>query len=114
VPGVSEQAGQGQVHTYTVEVEDGVEFTDGDRAFATAPGQLDPLGRVAVRRVDSGTPDLRISLASQETARRLCGFDIPYDTSCFLRARPGHVVLNAARWERGALSLQGDIGRYRR
>lgn len=121
VPGTSEQVGQGQLTTYTIEVEDGITFTDGETAFATAvqatlshPKSWTGSGRIALRRIDTGTPDLRVTLASQATARRLCGFDIPYDTSCFLRAKPGHVVLNAARWERGALSFQGDIGQYRR
>jgi hypothetical protein len=121
VPGTSEQIGQGQLTTYTVEVEDGIVFTDGDTAFATTvqatlshPKSWTGTGVTALRRIDTGSPDLRVTLASQATARRLCGFDIPYDTSCFLRAKPGHVVLNAARWERGAQSFQGDIGQYRR
>ncbi|WP_439659502.1 DUF3152 domain-containing protein [Lentzea sp. HUAS TT2] len=121
VPGTSEQIGQGRLSTYTVEVENDIVFTDGDTAFGTVvqatlshPKSWTATGSTALRRIDTGTPELRVTLASQATARRLCGFDIPYDTSCFLRAKPGHVVLNAARWERGAQSFQGDIGQYRR
>ncbi|MCE7004590.1 DUF3152 domain-containing protein [Kibdelosporangium philippinense] len=121
VPGTSDQVGTGKVHSYTVEVEDAIEFTDGERAFAgvvqatlSHPKSWIGSGAVALRRVETGTPDLRVTLASQATARRLCGFAIPYDTSCFLRAKPGHVVLSAARWERGAHAFHGDIGQYRR
>lgn len=121
VPGVSDTVGRGRLSTYTVEVENGIRLTDGEDAFARAvqatlshPKSWTGSGRTALRRVDAGTPNLRVTLASQATARSLCGFDIPFDTSCFLRDSPGHVVLNAARWERGAHAFQGDIGRYRR
>jgi len=120
VRGTSDRVGQGEEFTYVIEVEDGIDLTDGEDAFATVveatlshPYSWIGSGQVALRRIDTGTPDLRISLASQQTARTECGFAIRYDTSCFLRTT-GQVVLNAARWERGALAFQADIGRYRR
>lgn len=122
VPGTSPVVGAGtQLVRYGVQVEDGVVLPDGDQAFARTvtatlshPRGWSANGRLRLERVDRGPVDLQIVIASRDTARDLCGFDIPYDTSCFRGGTPGRVVLNTARWERGALSFQGDIGQYRR
>ncbi|MCK0091071.1 DUF3152 domain-containing protein [Rhodococcus sp. F64268] len=123
VPGVTEQAGFGerQVFTYTVEIEDGVDTTayGGDDAFAKMVDETlaDPRSwtadrAFAFRRVDSETPDFRISLTSQITLRQFCGFDIELEGSCF---NPGveRVFVNEPRWIRGAVAFDGDIGSYR-
>ncbi|AHH95414.1 DUF3152 domain-containing protein [Kutzneria viridogrisea] len=118
VPGTSGQVGTGKLTTYSVEVEDGFTPSGGDAAFAQMVQQTlsNPKswiggGKIAVRRVDSARPDLHIRLASQQTTRgkSVCGFDIPYDTSC----RIGDAVyLNDARWELGAVSFQGNMLLY--
>ncbi|ONI85111.1 hypothetical protein ALI22I_29220 [Saccharothrix sp. ALI-22-I] len=102
--------------TYTVEVEDGVVLPHGDDSFAAVVDHAlrHPrgwVGRYAFRRVGGDVePELRIRLTSQETARTLCGFELPYDTSC----RMGPVVhLSTARWFRGAHTYGGDLGGYR-
>ncbi|MCS7482021.1 DUF3152 domain-containing protein [Umezawaea endophytica] len=117
VPGSGEAVGDGLVQTFSVEVEDGVRPADGDPAFGRAVEQAlgDPRGwtadgEVALRRVDVEEPALRIRLTSQETARALCGFELPYDTSCRI---DDAVYLSAARWVRGAKAFD-DLGEYRR
>ncbi|HWO66797.1 MAG TPA: DUF3152 domain-containing protein, partial [Umezawaea sp.] len=116
VPGSGEAVGAGVPHTYSVEVEDGVRVADGDAAFGRTVEQAlgDPRGwtadgEVALRRVDAGRPDLRIRLTAQETARALCGFELPFDTSCRI---DGAVYLSAARWARGATAF-ADLAAYR-
>ncbi|WP_199440189.1 DUF3152 domain-containing protein [Umezawaea beigongshangensis] len=117
VAGTSPRIGSGPEHTYTVEVEDGVRLTGGDASFAdvvqhalsdrrgwTARGDL------AVRRVDSGEPDLRVRLTSSGTARALCGFEIPVDVNCRIAQS---VYLSAARWARGATAFGADLTGYR-
>jgi hypothetical protein len=117
VPGGTGQVGQGQVQTYTVEIENGVVPPGGDAAFATTvdatladPRSWIGRGDVALRRIGTGTPDLRIRLASQATARDVCGFEIPVDVSCRSGSR---VFLSAARWIRGAVAFGDDLARYR-
>ncbi len=135
VPGTGEQVGQGtvKVFNYTIEVEDGLDPTNyyGDDAFAAMVTQTlaspkswthDP--RIAFRRVDAGfegEPDFRVSLTSPMTVREGCGYEIELEASCFNPAyRPAdggepqaRVFLNEARWVRGAMPFQGDIGSYR-
>ncbi|NMO01915.1 DUF3152 domain-containing protein [Gordonia sp. TBRC 11910] len=122
VPGTTAQVGTGgQVYTYTVEVENGLNGTDfgGDRSFgkfvdATLgnPRSWTGDGKVSFRRIDTGEPDLRISLSSTNTARELCGYQIKLETSCFYPPTK-RVTLNEARWVRGASSYQGDDMGYR-
>lgn len=101
---------------YTVEVEDGVVLPRGDDSFAAVVDHAlrHPRGwstRYAFRRVDGDArPDLRIRLTSQQTARRLCGFEMPYDTSC---RRGPEVLLSSARWFRGAHAFGRDLRGYR-
>ena len=125
VPGTTGQVGSGtsSVSTYTIEVENGMDTSSfgSDQAVAALVDQT--LGnpkswtgdqRFAFRRIDSGTPSFRISLSSQTTVRTdgECGQQTELETSCFNRTA-GRVVLNVARWVRGAVSYQGDIGSYR-
>ena len=123
LPGTTEQVGAGgtRVFTYTVELENGIDTTGygGDAAFATMVDRTlaDPRSWIgdpalAFRRIDSGDPDFRISLTSQMTIREGCGYDIPLEGSCFNPSME-RVFLNEARWVRGAVAFQGDIGSYR-
>lgn len=123
VPGTTPQVGTGteSVSTYTVEVEDGMDTSSfgGDESFARLVDQTlaNPKSwtndeRFAVQRVDSGDPSFRITLTSQLTVRDECGYSIQLEVSCFNRS-DGRVVINVARWVRGAIAFQGDVGSYR-
>ncbi|GAA3953627.1 DUF3152 domain-containing protein [Gordonia caeni] len=122
VPGTTDKVGSGdEVYTYTVEVEDGLNRQDygGNQTFAklvdaTLANPKSWIGgdKVAFRRIDRGEPDLRISLTSTDTARELCGYQIKLETSCFYPP-DGRVVLNEARWIRGASAFGGDDLTYR-
>jgi hypothetical protein len=119
VPGTTAQAGTGRVYTYTVEVEDGTVVPEGDQAFATAvdatltdPRSWVGSGQIAVRRIDTGVPDFRISLSAQMTARSQCGYQIRYEASCW-KSDIKRVLINGARWVRGAGAFDGQLGLYR-
>ena len=111
----------GQAYTYTVEVEDGLQSADADQAFAAAVDATlaDPRswiggGQVTLQRVDSADPSFRISLTSQMTVRspELCGWDVPLEASC-VNKQAGRVLINDARWSRGAVAYGTDIDSYR-
>ena len=111
----------GQEYTYMVQIENGLQPSDygGDAMFARMvdttlanPRSWIGDGKVSFRRIDSGEPDLRISLTSPSTARELCGYQIKLETSCFYPPNK-RVILNEARWVRGALSYEGDGLGYR-
>ncbi|QUR66671.1 DUF3152 domain-containing protein [Mycobacterium spongiae] len=128
VPGTTPRVGQGtaKVFTYTVEIENGLDLTmyGGDDAFAHMVDQTlaNPKGwthnpQFAFIRADSGQPDFRISLVSPVTVREGCGYEFPLETSCYNPAfgpdRQARVFINEARWVRGAVPFEGDIGSYR-
>jgi Protein of unknown function (DUF3152) len=131
VPGTTPQVGQGtaKVFRYTVEVEDGLDSTmfGGDDAFAQMVDQTldNPKGwthnpQFAFIRIDgtSGSkPDFRISLVSPVTVREGCGYEFRLETSCYNplygSERQARVFVNEARWVRGALPFEGDVGSYR-
>ncbi|MGC4933707.1 DUF3152 domain-containing protein [Gordonia sp. DT30] len=113
--------GGGQVYTYTVEAENGLVPSEygSDQAFAkmvdaTLANRKSWIGdgKVSFQRIDRGEPNLRISLTSTDTTRELCGYQIRLETSCFYPPDE-RVILNEARWVRGALSYQGDDVSYR-
>ncbi|MGI9161865.1 MAG: DUF3152 domain-containing protein [Mycobacterium sp.] len=130
VPGTSPKVGEGsaKTFTYTVEVENGIDTSSfgGDEGFARMVTETlsnpkswthDP--QFAFRRIDDPTakPDFRVSLTSPVTVREGCGYEIQIETSCYNPvygpdAEP-RVFLNLARWVRGAMPFQGDIGSYR-
>ncbi|MEU4766521.1 DUF3152 domain-containing protein [Actinosynnema sp. NPDC023794] len=115
VPGSSPVVGAGVVRTYSVEVEDGVVYDEqGFAAFVqetlSDPRSWTARGDVAFRRV-TGPATIRIRLTSQNTARAVCGYEIPVDVSC---RNGGLVHLSAARWVRGAVAFDGDLISYRR
>ncbi len=111
--------GVGREFTYTVEIEDGVDLDGGPVGFAATvdstlqnPKSWIGSGRYRFQRIDdSRAATLRISLTSQQTTRRLCGFQIPFDASCW-RPAERRVVINAARWARGAVAFQGNVVQY--
>lgn len=124
LPGTTEKVGSGRLYTYTVEAEVGVELAEGNDTFAKLVDSTlsDPRswtnpqgGGIALQRTDdpSDRPDFRITLVSRDTARELCEYSegLPYDTSCRVNDR---VYLNVARYVRGAVDFEGDIGSYRR
>ncbi|WP_243789820.1 DUF3152 domain-containing protein [Saccharopolyspora gloriosae] len=124
LPGGSPKVGTGDdLYRYTVEVEVGVKLAEGNDSFGklTQDTLADPrswtnpeAGDIALQRVEgSASPDFRVTLVSQNTAREICGYGsgLPFDTSCRISDR---VYINAARWVRGAVAFEGDIGTYRR
>ena len=130
VPGTSDKVGQGttKTFTYTIEVEDGLDTAPfgGDEAFARMvsetlanPKSWTHNPQFAFTRIDDvsqGEPDFRVSLTSPMTVREGCGYDIPIEASCYNPAYLGEqprVFVNEARWVRGAVPFQGDIGSYR-
>lgn len=132
VPGSTPQIGKGtaKVFTYTVEVEDGIDTGSfgGDEGFAQMVSET--LGnpkswthnpQFAFVRVDGSAPDVkpdfRVSLTSPMTVREGCGYEIPLESSCYNPVygpdvQP-RVFINEARWVRGAVPFQGDVGSYR-
>lgn len=126
VPGSGPVVGKGtHVYRYQVAVEDGIDpaVYGGDDAFAQAVDatMADPRGWVAagtisLQRVDAGypRPDFVVSLTTPNTDHRpdLCGFDLRFEASCW-RPSTHRLVVNLARWVRGALAFDGDLGLYR-
>ncbi|SEH90305.1 Protein of unknown function [Mycolicibacterium rutilum] len=130
VPGAAPQVGQGtaKVFTYTVEVEDGIDTATfgGDDGFARMvsetlanPKSWTHNPQFAFTRVDASSgvePDFRVSLTTPMTVREGCGYDIQLEASCYnpayLDGQP-RVFINEARWVRGAVPFQGDVGSYR-
>ncbi|WP_434449071.1 DUF3152 domain-containing protein [Lentzea sp. E54] len=114
VPGTGAVVGTGPLRTYAVEVENGI--TVDEQAFSafvdatlTDPRGWTARGERSVRRV-TGAASVRVRLVSQQTARSVCGFEIPVDVSC----RDGNFVyLSAARWFRGAVAFLPDLTSYR-
>ena len=128
VPGADPKVGEGttKTFTYTVEIEDGIDTTSfgGDDNFARMVSQTlaNPKSwthnpQFAFTRIDSGEPDFRVSLTTPMTLREGCGYEIPIETSCYNPAfapdSQPRVFINEARWVRGAVPFQGDVGAYR-
>ncbi len=125
VPGSGPKIGTGKLYTYTIEVEDGIDPSSyaGDDAFAAAvQGTLsDPKswtwdGKIALQRVDGNfpNPSFKVSLTTPETTHRAdaCGFQITFEASCY-RKSLGRVLINLARWVRGAKAFNADMTGYR-
>ena len=130
VPGTTPKVGEGtaKTFTYTVEVENGVDTSSfgGDEGFARMvtetldnPKSWTHNPQFAFQRVDTpdAKPDFRVSLTSPATVREGCGYEIQLESSCYNPvygpdAEP-RVFINLARWVRGAVPFQGDIGGYR-
>ncbi len=113
--------------TYVVEVETTLKSSayGGDDAFAAMVDATlanpkswvgDPqysFQHVDEKKLPKGKkPDMRIQLTSPETTAATCGDSYGIETSCNFPGE-GRVVLNEARWVRGAIPFEGDLGAYR-
>lgn len=118
LPGTTPVVGTGTVHRYTVDVENGVTgvdlnafarlvdtVLDDPRSWTHSPG-------VALQRVDSGPADFHITLVSSMTVRKLCGYELRIETSCYAPNQDSRVVENVARWVRGDVAYIGDLNSY--
>lgn len=118
VPGSTGVIGKGQLYRYTIEVEHGVSGVEAKEFAAAVVSALSDrrswiaTGAVALKRVDSGPVDFRISLTTPMTVHRMCGYSLPVETSCYA-GDYGRVVLNLSRWVRGAQVFAGDLVGYR-
>ncbi|MDQ1718054.1 MAG: hypothetical protein QOE89_2007 [Pseudonocardiales bacterium] len=118
IPGKSKVIGKGTLHKFSIEVENGVtgvDLTSFANTVVTAlsnPQSWISDGKTALQRVDTGPVDFHVTLVSSMTVRRLCGYDLPVETSCYDGADT-RVVLNVARWVRGAKAYSSDLATYR-
>ena len=114
----------GKVWTYDIEVENGITGIDlaqfASLVDSTLADSRSWSGHgVALKRVDSGTPDFRVSLTSSLTVRTWCGYTIKIETSCYAVAGSvsglyvNRVVINDSRWVRGDPAYVGDLNAYR-
>jgi hypothetical protein len=118
--GTSKVIGRGgQLYRFDIQVENGITGVDVNQFAAVVMSTLSDArswissGQVSLQRVDS--PDqatFHISLTSSLTVRNLCGYSLPVETSCF-DAGQQRVVLNVARWVRGARLYASDLATYR-
>ena len=113
--GSSPVVGAGRLYRYSIEVEHGVDQVDLAKFQQTVTQALADKRSwsghgVALKRVDSGPIDFRVSLTSSMTVRSLCGYTVHVETSCFI---DGRVVLNDSRWARGSAAYIGDVTSYR-
>jgi hypothetical protein len=112
----------GPLYRYDIEVENGIKHID-LAAFAKLVDTTlaDPRSwsghGVRLQRVSSGSISFHITLTSAMTVRKFCGYDIPVETSCYASYTStgdvNRVVLNDARWVRGASPYVGDLHAYR-
>ena len=125
IPGTTPRVGKaGRLYTYTIEVENGIDLAPygGNDSFGRLvdatladPRGWAATGQVSVQRVDGDAePDIRFTLGTPDTLHRAdyCGYSIKYESSCWRRSED-RVMINLARWVRGALAFGGDIGSYR-
>ncbi|RDI30757.1 DUF3152 domain-containing protein [Lentzea flaviverrucosa] len=117
------EAGAPKFRKYAIAVEDGVkpaDFNDDPAAFArTIDGILsDPRSwigtkQVALQRVEANqNPDFVVALTTTKTTHTLCGKEIPFETSCW-NPSTKRVIINVARWVRGAMVYGPDLAGYR-
>ncbi len=120
--GTAPRVGAGRLYRYSIEVETGVTGVNLAQFQALVVSTLADKRSwsghgVALQRVDSGPIDFRVTLTSAMTVRRLCGYDIHVETSCYAPAGwaspVNRVVLNVARWVRGSGAYVGNPALYR-
>ncbi|WP_197289139.1 DUF3152 domain-containing protein [Nocardia sp. NRRL S-836] len=108
---------------YSIAIEDGVrpvDYNDDAAAFGrTVEGFLsDPRSwigtkTVALQRVEANqNPDFTIILTTTKTTHAICGKEIPFETSCWDKDTR-RVIINVARWVRGAQAYGRDLAGYR-
>ncbi|WP_434450485.1 DUF3152 domain-containing protein [Lentzea sp. E54] len=121
-PRIGEATAQ-KFRRYAIAIEDGVkpaDYNDDAAAFArTVDGFLsDPRSwigtkTVALQRVEADqNPDFIVALTTTKTTHALCGKEIPFETSCW-HPQTKRVVINVARWVRGAMVYGRDLAGYR-
>lgn len=121
-PGAQAGKGTEKVVRYVIKVEEGVDTSSlgGDDALArmidatlTNPAGWTHDERFRFEHVAADDdPTMHIQLTSVDTTHETCGADLGMETSCFY-GDGNRVVINHARWVRGATPFQGDIGSYR-
>jgi hypothetical protein len=120
--GTSPTVGKGRLFRYSIDVEDGIKSVDLNQFQTLVVTTLsDPRSwtghGISLKRVDSGAIDFHITLTSSMTVRKLCGYDIKVETSCYAQAGGtsdvNRVVFNDARWVRGSAAYVGDLAAYR-
>lgn len=117
-PGTSATVGQGELWTYTVEVEVGIPVDPTDLAALVDTVLADPrgwtaAGDVQLQRVAADAePSFRVRLATPATTDARCA---PLDTHGELSCRNGaDVMLNLRRWVSGAAPSEMDLTDYRK
>lgn len=117
-PGSGPAVGQGELRTYTVEVEVGIPIDPADLAAVVDAVLADPrgwtaAGDVALQRVaPDQEPSFRIRLATPATTDAHCA---PLDTYGELSCRNGaDVMLNLRRWVSGAAPSEMSLAEYRK
>ncbi|HEV7206555.1 MAG TPA: DUF3152 domain-containing protein [Jatrophihabitans sp.] len=122
--GTSTVVGQGQLYRYSIDVENGITGIDLQQfqrlVVTTLADRRSWSGHgIALQRVDSGRIDFHVTLTSSMTIRKVCGYDIPVETSCYAPAGStsgldvNRVAFNDARWVRGSSAYLGDLLSYR-
>ncbi|HET6210544.1 MAG TPA: DUF3152 domain-containing protein [Jatrophihabitans sp.] len=119
IPGRSAVIGKGgRPYKFSIEIENGVTGIPAGQFAAAVMSALSDrrswtgTGQLTLQRVDSGPVDFHLSLASAMTVRNLCGYSEPVETSCYDGSQ-ARVVLNVARWVRGAKAYASDLATYR-
>jgi hypothetical protein len=126
VPGSGPRIGEANAtkfRKYAIAIEDGVkpaDYNDDAAAFGrTVDGFLsDPRSwigtkTVALQRVEADQkPDFIVTLTSTKTTHTICGKEIPFETSCWDKPSK-RVIINVARWVRGAMVYGRDLSGYR-
>ena len=116
--GHSAVIGKGQLYRFDLQVERGITGVDLNQFATVVMTALSDrqswtaTGRLALQRVSSGPVNFHISLTSAMTVRALCGYSLPVETSCYAGS-DSRVVLNVARWMRGARVYASDLATYR-
>ncbi|MFI6377644.1 DUF3152 domain-containing protein [Streptomyces sp. NPDC050546] len=121
VPGIAKAPGQGQKHTYRVDVEQGLGL-DGELFAEAVQKTLNDQrswahnGAHTFERVYSGNPDFVITLASPGTTADWCaksGLDTTVDNVSCDSAATERVMINAYRWAQGSPTYGDKIHAYR-
>ncbi|MFI0963107.1 DUF3152 domain-containing protein [Streptomyces sp. NPDC021080] len=110
VPGVAKAPGKGHKYTYRVDIEkglglDGALFADAVQKTLNDKRSWAHGGARTFERVDSGTPDFVITLASPGTTAEWCaksGLDTTEDNVSCDSASTERVMINAYRWAQGS------------
>lgn len=123
-PGRAVGEGKHKTVRYTIEIENGVNTASygGDDSVAAMieatlsdpRGWTNDPGFKFVHVAGNDHPDTRIRLTSLGTTAQMCGEVLEMETSCHtMLTGESTVILNEARWVRGAVPFEGDLGNYR-